>query len=100
MENATITEVKNRFSSFLDKVKQGESILITERGRPVARLESALAACPDDIEGRLGRLERVGLVRRAKIKSDAESIVAAELTKLKPESSLLQAVLAERKENR
>ena len=65
-----------------------KSILITERGRPVARLESALAACPDDVEGRLGRLERAGLVRRAKIKSDANSIVAAELTKLKPESSL------------
>ncbi len=100
MENATITEVKNRFSAFLDKVKQGESILITERGRPIARLESALAACPDDVEGRLGRLERAGLVRRARTRPDVKSIMTPGLAELKAESGLLQAVLAEREENR
>jgi prevent-host-death family protein len=42
MEKATITEMKNRFSTFLDKVKHGDSVLITERGRPVALMESIL----------------------------------------------------------
>jgi prevent-host-death family protein len=101
MEKATITEIKNRFSTFLDKVKHGDSVLITERGRPVARLESILATHSNDVEGRLMRLERNGLVRRAKCKPDSNSILnVKQLPVLKENSSLLQAVLAEREENR
>jgi len=43
MEKATITEVKNHLSAFLDKVKHGEAVLITDRGRPVARLETVVS---------------------------------------------------------
>ncbi|SHJ00522.1 type II toxin-antitoxin system Phd/YefM family antitoxin [Desulfofundulus thermosubterraneus] len=35
---AGIREVKNRFSEYLRRVKQGEIIVITERNVPVARL--------------------------------------------------------------
>lgn len=101
MEKATITEMKNRFSAFLDKVKHGNSVLITERGRPVARLESILATASNDIEGRLMRLERNGLVRRAKCKPVLHIILnVKQLPALKENSSLLEAVLAEREENR
>lgn len=62
----------------------------------MARLESALVACPDDVGGRLKRLEHAGLVRRARIQPDAENIVTRKLTEVKPGSSLLRAVLAER----
>lgn len=101
MEKATITEMKNRFSIFLDKVKHGESVLITERGRPVARMESILTTASDDIEGRLMRLERKGLVRRAKCRTVLHNILnVRQLPTLKENSSLLEAVLAEREENR
>lgn len=33
-------EAKNTLSSLLDRVEQGEDIMITRRGRPVARLVS------------------------------------------------------------
>jgi len=66
----------------------------------VARLESVLTAYPEDVGGRLKRLERVGLVRRARTQPDVKSIVTSDLPELRPESSLLQAVLAEREENR
>jgi prevent-host-death family protein len=35
---AGIREVKNRFSEYLRRVKQGEIIVITDRNAPVARL--------------------------------------------------------------
>ncbi len=67
MKTATISETKNRLSALLDRVRHGETILITDRERPVARLEpvvSAGDAGPD--EGRLARLERTGVIRRAR----------------------------------
>lgn len=47
----------------MDRVKSGESILITDRGVPVARLEPATIITDDD-EGRLSRLERAGVITR------------------------------------
>lgn len=59
----TITEAKNSLSALIDQVRAGESVLIVDRGAPVARLESA-AVGGDDDDGRLARLERAGLIRR------------------------------------
>ncbi len=33
-----VRELKNQLSSFLDRVKAGEEITVTEHGRPIARL--------------------------------------------------------------
>lgn len=46
----------------LDEVKAGETVVITDRGTPVARLERIPTAVDD--HGRLTRLERAGLLRR------------------------------------
>ncbi len=61
MKTATITEAKNGLSSLVDRVRAGESILILDRGVPVARLEPV--ATSTDPAGRLQRLERAGLLR-------------------------------------
>jgi prevent-host-death family protein len=67
MKTATITQTKNSLSALLDWVRSGESVLITDRSRPVARLEPvASAEQPGPDEGRLARLERAGVVRRAR----------------------------------
>lgn len=64
MKRATITEAKNGLSALIDQVKAGESVLITDRGVPVARLEPATLTVSSDADaGRLARLERAGLVR-------------------------------------
>ena len=63
MKKASISETKNRLSELLERVRRGEAILITDRGRPVARLEPVGAARPAEVEGRLARLERAGLLR-------------------------------------
>jgi len=99
MKKATITEVKNHLSAFLNKVKHGETVLITDRGRPVARLETVVSNRAEaDAEGRLARLEHVGLVRRARAPAN-NVIKGVPPEPIKP-SGLLQAVLAERNENR
>jgi prevent-host-death family protein len=64
VKKASITDAKNRLSPLLDQVRDGESILIVDRGRPVARLEPATGDLPGGAEGRLARLERAGLARR------------------------------------
>ena len=62
MERATITEVKNGLSAIIDRVKAGESILVTDRGIAVAVIEPVTSQI--DLDDRLARLERAGLVRR------------------------------------
>ena len=61
MKKASISEAKNSFSALLDRVRQGRSIVIEDRGVPVARLEPIAGRL--DPEGRVARLERQGLLR-------------------------------------
>jgi len=61
MGTTTITEAKNRLSALIDRVQAGESIVILERGRPVARLEPIVGQT--DPTGRLARLERAGIIK-------------------------------------
>lgn len=65
MKIASITEAKNQLSALLDRVRGGETVVITDRDRPVARLEPAGANDPEAPEGRLAHLERRGIIRRA-----------------------------------
>ena len=61
MKTTTITQAKNGLSALIDLVRGGESVVITDRGRPVARLEPVISS--GDQPGRLLRLERAGVVR-------------------------------------
>ncbi len=40
MKTAGIKELKNQLSSYLTLVKKGEEVLITDRGKPIARIVS------------------------------------------------------------
>ncbi|OGO57646.1 MAG: hypothetical protein A2Z32_03605 [Chloroflexi bacterium RBG_16_69_14] len=61
MRRTTITQAKNGLSALIDLVRAGESVVITDRGRPVARLEPVTST--NDPQGRLSRLERAGVLR-------------------------------------
>ncbi len=63
MKIASVSEAKNTLSALLDLVQAGETVVIVDRGTPVARLE-AVAPSGEGLEPRLARLERSGLVRR------------------------------------
>ncbi len=95
MEKATISEIKNRLSAYLKKVKAGQSILILDRDQPVARLERVeREQNPDD---RLTRLERAGLIRRA---TQPAPIKALKSPAPKAKASVIQALVEERREGR
>jgi prevent-host-death family protein len=53
-----IRELKNGLSGYIDRVRDGEEVIVTDRGRPVARL-SAIDASQD----RLAELVAAGIVR-------------------------------------
>lgn len=53
-----IRELKNGLSKYIDRVRTGEEIIVTDRGRPVAKL-SPLDASDD----RLAELVATGVVR-------------------------------------
>ena len=61
-----IAELKNRLSHYLRRVQRGESILVCDRDRVIARIERAGVQAPldEDDAAWLDRLERRGAVRR------------------------------------
>ena len=60
-------ELKNRLGRYLGIVRKGESVLITDRGKPVARLVSANehATGPGTVDEILCKLETAGHLRTA-----------------------------------
>jgi prevent-host-death family protein len=99
MQRATITETKNRLSALLDRVRHGETILVMDRGRPVARIEPAVTGASDDVDGRLARLERRGIIRRA-LTPPPKALILRKFRSRKRVSGVLAALLAERRRGR
>ena len=98
MTTASISETKAKLSALLDLVRAGETVTITDRGRPVARLIPAAGSDAGDDEARLQRLERAGLIRRPKEKLDVEAFLAEPPIDLG--GGVVELLLEERREGR
>ena len=61
MYTAAVSEIKASLSEYLGKVKAGEDVLITERGRPIARIVPLNRE--KQVVGQLEHLEKRGLVK-------------------------------------
>jgi prevent-host-death family protein len=96
MTTASISEAKARLSALLDRVKAGEVVTITDRGRPVARIVP-MPSTEVDWDERLERLERHGIVTRPGKKLDLEWFLSRSLPKSR--ESVLEALLEERRES-
>jgi prevent-host-death family protein len=94
MSRASISEAKARLSALLDRVRAGESVTITDRGVPVARIVRAVAPDSGDEEARLRRLERAGVIRRPSTPVDLDWLLGRPLPT--PRASVLAALLEER----
>jgi len=97
MKRVSVTEVKNRLGALIDGLKGGSSVLIVDRGRPVARLEPVGAHEPDP-EGRLSRLVREGVVRPSR-GSLSRKLFTDQPPRPKGGASAVRALLAERRES-
>jgi antitoxin (DNA-binding transcriptional repressor) of toxin-antitoxin stability system len=95
MQKTNISNLKNRLSSYLRKVQAGETILVVDRNRPIARIERVGGSAGQD--ERLVRLEAAGLIRRA-----AAPLPRKMLSEKLPQAraSVLEALLADRSEDR
>jgi prevent-host-death family protein len=98
MTSASISDAKNRLSALIDRVRQGETVIITDRDQPVAQL-APLSCTPFGEHARLTELERAGLIKRPK-----SLLTKAALRKLPPmppaRADVLGALLAERDDGR
>jgi prevent-host-death family protein len=62
MKHAAVAELKASLSRYLAGVKAGDEVVITERGKPIAKIVP-MPAGGNDEERRLRELESRGLVR-------------------------------------
>jgi prevent-host-death family protein len=97
MRTATITEVKNGLSALIDRVKAGETIVVTDRGIPVARIEPVTGAI--DVSGRLKALERAGIIRRGTAKPPVD-LIRQPGPAMPPGVSVVEALIEERRSDR
>lgn len=95
---AKISELKDRLSHYLRRVRQGESVLVLDRDRVIARIEPAGRQDSDteDDGDWLSALERRGAVRRATHRLPKAWL--ARRPKLKVD--VVQSLLDEREEGR
>lgn len=96
MKTATISHARDHLSALLQLVRRGESVLILDRNRPVARLVPVEPGDESD-DAWVSRLEREGILRRG----DGRSILEVIEEPPPPcEGDVLGALLAEREEGR
>jgi prevent-host-death family protein len=89
-----IGRLKARLSEYLKRARAGEAVVVTDRGKPIARLvplEGDLA-----LEGRAAELARAGLVRRPAGPLPESFLEASRPSD--PEGRSLRSVLEERAE--
>lgn len=95
MKRATITETKNGLSRLLEEVRRGETILITQRKVPIARIEPVRgsAGAKDD---RLTALIGEGIVSPPQRALDVSTLRKESLPMLLKGDSAVTALLADR----
>lgn len=91
---ASISILKSQLSRYLDAVKSGEEVIVTERGRPIARLTSLDREY--EATGRTARLVREGRIR-APVTRPRDN-TSHEIEVRDPEGLTLTYLLAERDE--
>ena len=97
MQRASITEARNGFSSLLKHVREGESVLITDRGKPVAQL---VPCSPGDAQDpQLEALHaRPGVARPPRKALDVEAFLKRPIPQLPSGVRASDAVTADRDE--
>jgi prevent-host-death family protein len=97
MKTAAVSELKASLSAYLAKVRAGEEVIITDRGKPVAKIVP-IGKGRKEITAHLLVLERAGLARigRGKLPEGFWDIPRPK----DPKNRALKALLAEREDSR
>lgn len=96
MKTTTVSKLKASLNEYLRQVKTGEEVVVTERGRPIARLVPALSGEP--LSEHLVKMEQQGLLTRGsgKLPKDFWDLPRPK----DPSGLVMKAVLREREEGR
>jgi prevent-host-death family protein len=96
VKTATVSKLKASLSEYLREVKAGEEILVTERGRPVAKLTPAVSSIV--LPQHLAEMEKQGLIKvgTAKLPKDFWTLSRPRDSK----GAVLKSLLQEREEGR
>ena len=84
-----VRELKNQLSSFLERVKAGEEITVTQHGRPIARL----SAVGSDVD-RMAELVAAGIIQP---RTERQRHLPKKRVKLAGGSGSLAGVVAEQR---
>ena len=99
MKSASVSDAKNGFSAILEEVRRGETVLITHRGRPVARIESCRTG-----DGGAGESEaelvRRGIANPPRARLEVDRFLAAPVPRLPEGVSASRLIAAEREGER
>jgi prevent-host-death family protein len=98
MKRASITQLKAKLSEYLEVVKTGEEVLVTDRGRAVARITPVRGV--ERVDAHLETLIRTGRVRlpRSARPLRLDRLLAG--APRDPDGRSLAALLGERRERR
>ena len=90
METYSISEVKARFSGIIRQVREGKTVTVSYRGKPVAEMRP-IAEPAQTLEARLDEMERRGELVRS-------TIPRKPIRFGKPQPGALERFLADRNE--
>lgn len=98
MRQVAISELKAKLSEYLKAVRAGEEVIVTDRGKPVARI--APISGPDETESRLRMLVRTGQARPPDVEDGIDLERIAALRPRVPGAGVVDALLEERRKGR
>ena len=97
MERVSVSKLKDKLSAYLRKVQDGQTLLVTDRNKPVARLGPVAQAM--STTQRIARLVEQGIASLPK----APPLSIEEIRRMRPVAlgaKLLEALLEERESGR
>ena len=99
MKMANITETKNHLSALIHEAQRGETIIVLDRKKPVARIEAVTSVTDEREDVRLDRLQRGGVLLKPRGGS-LEDILNKRPPQPGRAASAVRTLCAEREEGR
>ena len=96
MKNARISELRDKLSEYLARVRKGETVIVYDRDTPIARIDP-IAPAPNDIPDWVLDAYRRGVATPPRIRDGAR---LPDPVKPKKPARLLEALLEERRTGR
>lgn len=97
MEKVSVSKLKNQLSAYLKKARDGQTVIVTDRNKPIASLQPV--APPTTEDEHIARLVELGIVSLPK----SPPLSIEEIRRRRPVvpgAGVLEALLEERREGR